>query len=166
MTTAATNIEEEQNRGSRWLKAAQLGWLVFFILAMLILLASVLVIILVYIEPDLVDSSTLYSSSGVEFLVSGIIVVVTAVIAFGLAALLYWRKRDDWMALFLAYFFILYGVVTPGPFEAITLLFQAGHIGLAAQTLNAAPVVMLLYIFPTDCQACLKIPSGNRQHNP
>jgi hypothetical protein len=149
MTTAATNIKEEQNRGSRWLKAAQLGWLVFFILALLILLASVLVIILVYIEPDLVDSSTLYNSSGVEFLVSGIILVVTTVIAFGLAVLLYWRKRDDWMALFLAYFFILYGVVTPGPFEAITLLFQAGHIGLAAQTLNAAPVMMLLYIFPT-----------------
>jgi hypothetical protein len=148
MATTAS-LESEQNTSSRWLKAAQLGWLVFFILALLILLASVLVIILVYIEPDLVDSSTLYNSSGVEFLVSGIILVVTTVIAFGLAVLLYWRKRDDWMALFLAYFFILYGVVTPGPFEAITLLFQAGHIGLAAQTLNVAPVMMLLYIFPT-----------------
>jgi hypothetical protein len=48
--------------------------------------------------------------------------LTAALLSVGLAGLLFWRKQDDNMALFLSYFLLLYGVIMASPLEAAARL--------------------------------------------
>jgi hypothetical protein len=148
--TLSTSIDRDQSTNGLWLKAAQLGWLVLAILALALLVVSVLGYILLYTEVDLVDSLEPPDSADLTINVLDMILSVTAaVLSLGLAALLFWRKRDERMTLFLAYFSLFYGIIMAGPLETIGYFFGNDQTALLAQSLFLLPVVFLLYIFPT-----------------
>ena len=142
---SSSGLETNQSTNGRWLKVAQGGWLVLAFVALVILVVSIPGYILGYFGPDQVDSLQSQTNAIFNLIAS----VMTAVISLGLAGLLFWRKRNDKMALFLAYFFVFYGIIMAGPLESLSYFIGEDQIALLAQTLFLIPVVVLLYIFPS-----------------
>lgn len=102
--------------------------------------------------PDMVASTT--SSSGFVYAVdvlNAVASLLTVGLAFGLALLLYRRARGEPMALYLAYYLPMYGIVIAGPLEEL-----ARFIPVSLETvlklepiLFAVPTLLLFFLFPT-----------------
>lgn len=74
-----------------------------------------------------------------------------AVLSLGLAVLLYWKKRNEPMGLFLSYFLLQNGILFCGPIERLTAYWlpQFPYLGLQLQgLLFAVPSLVLILIFP------------------
>src|SRR5215213_8914035 len=75
-----------------------------------------------------------------------------ALVSLALACLLFWKKASDAMALYLAFFLLLYGIVLSGPLESFTSYWlpQTPDLGTGLQSiLIPAPMLILMLIFPT-----------------
>jgi hypothetical protein len=75
-----------------------------------------------------------------------------ALVSLALACLLFWKKADDTMALFLSFFLLLYGIILAGPLETFTLYWlpQSPDLGTHLQSvLIPVPMLVLILIFPT-----------------
>lgn len=84
--------------------------------------------------------------------VSGLVSLLTAATSLALAALLFFRKPDDRMAIFVSYFLLGYGVIMAGPLELLEYLIfgKTGAISLYAQyALITTPIFALLLLFPS-----------------
>ena len=138
MATAAS-LEAEQNTSSRWLKAAQAGWIVLAIFSLTALAASMPSAHVLFVSYDQFDPEQLYL----------FLIVMAVVVSLGLAALLFWQRRDDKMALYLAYFFLLYGIIMLGPLELIADFIGSDQVVNLGNAILTVPVVILFYIFPT-----------------
>jgi len=75
-----------------------------------------------------------------------------ALISLALACVLFWKKANDAMALFLSFFLLLYGIVLAGPLESFTFYWlpQSPDFGTQLQSiLFPVPALVLILIFPT-----------------
>jgi signal transduction histidine kinase len=65
--------------------------------------------------------------------------------------LLYWRKPDDGMALFVSFYMLAYGIVLAGPLQEVERLWRGTEdMAIAAQViLWTAPTTLLLLLFPS-----------------
>jgi hypothetical protein len=66
--------------------------------------------------------------------------------------LLFWKRANDAMALFLSFFLLLYGIIWSGPFESFTLYWlpQSPDLGTELQSvLFPVPMLVLILIFPS-----------------
>ena len=77
--------------------------------------------------------------------------LIAVLVSLGLSAVLYWRKPDDLMALYLSYFLLAYAIILAGPLEIIEA-YELATPGVAARyaqpIMVAAPNIVLFCIFP------------------
>ena len=74
-----------------------------------------------------------------------------ALLSLSLAALLFWRRADDPMALFVSVFLLLYAVMMCGPLENLTWLWPGAMdwaFSVGQPLFFTVPVVTLLVLFP------------------
>jgi hypothetical protein len=133
-----------------WRKAAQGLWIVLAFLSLLVLLFAVagyteFVSLTVGPQAESEPTSIEYGINILNFVFS----LSAALISVGLAGLLFWRKRDDNMALFLSYFLLLFGVIMAGPLEAVARLVDNTLIATLAQGILMTLFLPLIYIFPS-----------------
>jgi hypothetical protein len=92
---------------------------------------------------------------------SGVISLASALICLGLAFLIFLRKRDEPMALFVSFYVMAYGVIMAGPLENLSPLFP-GVLDLATAwvqpILLGAPTVWLMILLPDG----RPVPAWNR----
>jgi hypothetical protein len=83
-------------------------------------------------------------------IISGLASFGCALLSLVLAAILFVRKRDDGMAMFISFFLIFYGIVMGGPLEALGYALGAPlSLGIVLQTvLITTPTLILFCIFP------------------
>jgi len=85
------------------------------------------------------------------YVLGGVTSLACALVSLGLGFLLFLRKRNEPMALFVSFYVMVYGVVLSGPLESLTPLFPgAGDLatGLIQPLLLAAPTVYLIILLP------------------
>jgi hypothetical protein len=117
-----------------WRKVAQVLWIVLAFLSLLVLLFAVagyteFVSLTVGPRAEPLPTSLDYAIKILNFVFS----LTAALISVGLAGLLFWRKRDDNVALFLSYFLLLYGAIMAGPLKAVARLLDFTVIATLAQ---------------------------------
>jgi hypothetical protein len=81
----------------------------------------------------------------------GVTSLACTLISLGLGFLLFLRKRNEPMALFVSFYVMVYGVVLSGPLEGLTPLFPRASdlaTGLIQPLLLAAPTVYLIILLP------------------
>jgi hypothetical protein len=123
------------------------------LLALLVLLASIPGYLLVASQGRLAGRAVEAPAGLVRALdLAGVLSSFTsALVCVALAGLLFWRKPSDRMALFVAFYLLVYGIVQAGPLERLEPL-APGAGPLTAdvlQPLFAAPSLALLALFPT-----------------
>lgn len=140
------------SNSSQWHSIARKAWPVLALLAVAVLIASLpgydQRTLGATSSGSISDSTSLETSLNIINIVASLI---AAVVSLGLAALLYWRKRDDRMALFLTYFFVLYGVIMAGPLETLELVLDtpfSGSVALLLQPTLMTMILVILYTFP------------------
>jgi hypothetical protein len=76
--------------------------------------------------------------------------LAAALVSLALAVLLFWRRADDFMALYVSFLLLVYGIIMAGPLEHLAAQFP-GLVDLT-YTLQAVfmtgPVLVLLILFP------------------
>ena len=162
MTESDARASGIGSTNGRLFALAHVAWLVCATLALLILLASIPFGYLPHLDnafsvpidaPDWYVALTSYSALAVSLL--------TAFVSVGVAALLFWKRRTDRLALFVSFFLLAYGIVIAGPLELMSdmrveLPLGAWHLGIdvssqfvsVAQTSIFAVMGLLLYVFP------------------
>ena len=143
------NINPNQNTG--WLKAARIAWFI---------LAGVTFLLLIAAFPGYIagfpygSASVMQASTELIFatqVISSLASLGAALLSIGLAVLLFTRRPQDSMALFISYYLLLYALVMTGLLEAFMSYWgYSQEIALNIQTVFATvPTVILLCIFPT-----------------
>lgn len=102
--------------------------------------------------PDMVASRS--GSAGFIFamdLLNMVVSLLSVALAFALGILLYRRKRDEPMALYLAYYLLIYAIIIAGPLEEIIRLVSLPlDIALRLEAIiMVAPTILFLFLFPT-----------------
>ncbi len=77
--------------------------------------------------------------------------VTAALVCLSLAGVLFWRKSDDWMVMFISSYLLVYGVVLAGPLERAEAYYP-GWPSLAVDVVQplflTVPTVALFVLFP------------------
>ena len=147
--TASRSIARGRPSTSRWLRLAHAAWVVLAVLAVGVFLASLSGYSIAFqgqnpFTPDIAPSSGF-------FVFSGLASMATALVSFALAFLLFRRRRNDRMALFVSFYVLSYGVVMAGPLEYLDPLVpgaQAVTGWLIQPVFFTAPTVWLAILFP------------------
>lgn len=138
----------------RWLRVARGVWWIAAAIAVLVFIASILGYTLFLGEdpPQFVLSigpgpSSVFAVNSFQALVAAI----AALVSLSLAAVLYRRKQDDTMALFVSFYMLAYGIVLSGPLEVLEALWHdTPVVVMTAQAIFwSAPTVLLLFLFPS-----------------
>jgi len=82
---------------------------------------------------------------------SAVASITAAIISLGLATLLFLRKSNDGMAMFVSFLMLTYGIVLAGPLERLGLIWEpARDLAITAQSiLLATPILLLACLFPS-----------------
>jgi hypothetical protein len=91
-----------------------------------------------------------YPSSGF-YVLSGLASMATALVSLALAFLLFRRRRNDGMALFVSFYVLSYGVVMAGPLEYLAPLFPAAQditLWIIQPAFLTVATVALIVLFP------------------
>jgi hypothetical protein len=160
--TGAYADADGAERGWRLLVLAHKAWLICAALALLIFLAA---IPLGYV-PRLggtfgvpIDAPGWYIA--VMSVAQAVVSMLTALVCLALAALLFWKRRQEPMTLFVSFFLLVYGIVLAGPLEALnglplvneappshrSVVISADAI-LKIQAALFAVMPLLFYLFP------------------
>lgn len=77
--------------------------------------------------------------------------ITAALVSMGLATLLFLRKSNDGMAMFVSFLLLTYGIVMAGPLERFALLLDSGGdlVTPAQSILLATPILLLALLFPS-----------------
>ena len=77
--------------------------------------------------------------------------IASALLCLSLAGVLYWRKSDDWMVMFISSYLLVYGTVMAGPLERAEAFYPRWPT-LAVDVIQplflATPTVALFVLFP------------------
>ena len=140
----------KEDREEMWHKAARIAWFFLAVITLVFLIAAV---------PGYLSGFPY--SDALTFEVSAELILTTqiisslasfggALLSIGLAGLLFFRRPQDMMALFISYYLLLYALVMTGLLEAFLIYWGFSQtIALNIQTVFATiPTVVLLCIFP------------------
>src|SRR3972149_4063565 len=141
------NLKIFQN--THWRKSVDVAWVILFIVGIGILIVSLPGYARFISNPnfELVDASPTYIKS--MQIASALSSIGTACLSIILAAILFWRKRAEAMAVFASFFLLGYGVVMAGPLEALES-FQPGAFTTLVYGIQSA-----LFTTPTMFIFCL-----------
>jgi signal transduction histidine kinase len=148
----------------RWWKYAHLAWLLCAALALVIFLVAIplgyaRLIGGASIRPP-VDAPAWYIAAASS--VNGIVSVLAALVSLGLGALLFWKRRDEPVALVVSFYLLAYAIVMAGPLEALdgfpsfhgpaesqaNLILPASLIWSIQGALIIPTLPLFLYLFP------------------
>jgi signal transduction histidine kinase len=155
-------IAASQANSERWFMLAHVAWIVCAALALLIFLAA---IPLGYVQSFSGTFGIPINAPGwyiaVMSVAQAVVSMLTASVCLALAALLFWKRRQERMTLFVSFFLLVYGIVLAGPLEAfngLSLMSAAppphGSVVISAeailqiQTALFAVMPLLFYLFP------------------
>jgi hypothetical protein len=155
--TATSRFNHQRNAGApltpRWLALARAVWIGAAILALATLLASIPGYVLVASQGNFAGR-VIDAPAGLVRLVdlTGVVAsFASALVCCALAALLYWRKPRDWMALFLSFYLLIFGIAQAGPLERLdTLIPGLSYLAVTIiqPILLTWPTIALLVLFP------------------
>lgn len=135
----------------RWHRLVDVLWAILFLVAIGILAASLPGYARFVSHPqfDLVDASPAY----IRFIqvASALASIGTACLSIVLAAILYWRKRVEVMAVFASFYLLGYGIVMAGPLEALAAFQPGGFTSLVISIQSAlftTPAIFIFSLFP------------------
>jgi signal transduction histidine kinase len=156
-------IAASQPNSKRWFMLAHFAWSVCAALALLIFLAA---IPLGYAQRFSgtfgvpIDAPGWYIA--VMSVAQAVVSMLMAVVCLALAAILFWKRRQEPMTLFVSFFLLAYGIVMAGPLEALNglPLVSAGpsshrsmvisvDVVYKIQTALFAVMPLLFYLFPS-----------------
>src|ERR687898_43466 len=140
----------------RWLRLARAAWVIIATLALGLFLAS----IPAYVSNVFTLGQAAWMEAPVEapaalvFVLDllGVLASITAVlVCLILAGVLFWRKSEDWMVMFISSYLLLYGTIMAGPLEWA----EAFYPGWPSLTIDVVqplffttPTIALFVLFP------------------
>ena len=140
----------------RWLAMARAAWVIIAMLALGLFVASI---------PGYVSNALnlgqaqwmdgpVEAPTGVVFALDllGVLASVTAVVlCLTLAGVLFWRKSEDWMVIFISSYLLAYGVVLAGPLERAEAFYPwwpSLAIDVIQPLFFTTPTIALFILFP------------------
>jgi hypothetical protein len=140
----------------RWLVIARAAWVVIATLALLLFVASTPGYISSVLSLGQADwiGARVEAPASLVFVVELLDVLVSitsAVVCFSLASVLFLRKSDDWMVIFISSYLLVYGTVLVGPLETAEA-FYPWWPSLAVDVIQplffTMPTIALFVLFP------------------
>ena len=139
----------------RWLIIARAAWVIVATLALGLFVASIPAYITNVLNLGQADwMRAVEAPTAVVFALDllGVLASITAaLLCLTLAAVLFWRKSDDWMVMFISSYLLVYGVVLAGPLERAED-FYPGWPSLAIDVFQplffTTPTIALFVLFP------------------
>lgn len=124
----------------RWL------WLACAALAGIVLLLA----LPAYAQSVRLDLETEFALAGAFGVVGAAASLLAALVSLGLAGLLFWRRSDDVMALYVSFLLLFYGIIMAGPLERLGSVYPAlDEAALVVQSVVlGAPIIILMLLFP------------------
>ena len=142
--------------GGRWLLLARAAWVIVVTLALGLFVASIPSYVFYLLELGQADWMGTPVEAPAELIFAlnllGVLASVTAVlVCLSLAVVLFWRRPDDWMVMFISSYFLVYGTVLAGPLERAEL-FYPGWPSFAVDVVQpfffTTPTIALFVLFP------------------
>jgi hypothetical protein len=137
----------------RWLLLARAAWVVIATLALGLFVASIPAYVLT-LGRAAWFGAPVEAPAGLVFVLDllGVLASVTAaLVCLTLASVLFLRRSDDWMVMFISSYLLLYGIVLAGPLERAEAFYPGWPslaIGVFQPLLLTTPTVALFVLFP------------------
>lgn len=152
-TDVNTEVGRNTSNGRRWLVVAHAAWLVCAALALIVLFFALPGYLRLFTAPDLqlVDAPPAF----VVLMRLATVLASVGIVALclALAALLFWRKRAETMALVTSFFLLAYGIAWGGALENALSAPQSEQGRILANSIGSAltfiPTLLLLFLFPS-----------------
>jgi hypothetical protein len=147
---SATNL-----RG-RWLLLARAAWVVIAALALGVFVASIPGYVSSVLELGQADWMGALVEAPAALVLAldllGVLASVTAaLVCLTLAVVLFWRRSNDWMVVFVSSYLLLYGTIMAGPLEWAEDFYSAWPslaVNVVQPVLLTTPTVALIALFP------------------
>src|SRR5215213_4773257 len=140
----------------RWLLLGRVAWVIIATLALGLFLASIpgyVSNVLTLGQADWMDAPV-EAPAGLVFVLDllGVLAsIAAALVCLTLAVVLFWRRSDDWMVIFISSYLLLYGTIMAGPLEWAEA-FYPGWPSLAVDVVQplffTTPTIALFVLFP------------------
>ena len=137
----------------RWLLIARAAWIIIAALALGLFVASIPAYVFTLGQAAWFGAPV-EAAAAVVFvldLLGALASVTAALVCLTLASVLFWRRSDDWMVIFISSYLLVYGTVMAGPLERAEA-FYPGWPTLALDVLQplflTVPTVALFVLFP------------------
>jgi hypothetical protein len=140
----------------RWLVIARAAWVIVATLALVLFVASIPGYVSNILKLGQADwmGAPVEAPAGVVFALDllGVLASITAaLVCLTLAGVLFWRKSDEWMVMFISSYLLVYGTVLAGPLERLEA-FYPGWPSLAVDVVQplffTTPTIALVVLFP------------------
>src|SRR5215204_5337919 len=140
----------------RWLLLARAAWVIIATLALGLFLASIPGYVSNVLTLGQADwmGAPVETPAGLVFVLDLLGVMASsaaALVCLTLAVVLFWRRSDDWMVMFISSYLLLYGTIQAGPLEWAEA-FYPGWPSLAIDVVQplffTAPTIALFVLFP------------------
>jgi hypothetical protein len=140
----------------RWLLLARVAWVIIATLALGLFLASIPGYVSNVLTLGQADwmGAPVEAPAGLVFVLDllGVLAsIAAALVCLTLAVVLFWRRSDDWMVMFISSYLLLYGTIMAGPLEWVEA-FYPGWPSLAVDVVQplflTAPTIALFVLFP------------------
>jgi hypothetical protein len=140
----------------RWLLLARAAWVIIATLALGLFLASIPGYVSNVLTLGQADwmGAPVEAPAGLVFVLDllGVLAsIAAALVCMTLAVVLFWRRSDDWMVMFISSYLLLYGTIMAGPLEWAEA-FYPGWPSLAVDVVQplflTTPTIALFVLFP------------------
>jgi hypothetical protein len=140
----------------RWLLLARAAWVIIATLALGLFLASIPAYVSNVLTLGKADwmGAPVEAPAGLVFVLDllGVLAsIAAALVCLTLAVVLFWRRSDDWMVMFISSYLLLYGTIMAGPLEWAEA-FYPGWPSLAVDVVQplffTTPTIALFVLFP------------------
>jgi hypothetical protein len=140
----------------RWLLLARAAWVIIVTLALGLFLASIPGYVSNVLTLGQADwmGAPVEAPAGLVFVLDllGVLAsIAAALVCLTLAVVLFWRRSDDWMVMFISSYLLLYGTIMAGPLEWAEA-FYPGWPSLAVDVVQplflTTPTIALFVLFP------------------
>jgi hypothetical protein len=140
----------------RWLLLARAAWVIIATLALGLFLASIPGYVSNVLTLGQADwmGAPVEAPAGLVFVLDllGVLAsIAAALVCLTLAVVLFWRRSDDWMVMFISSYLLLYGTIMAGPLEWAEA-FYPGWPSLAVDVVQplflTTPTIALFVLFP------------------
>jgi hypothetical protein len=140
----------------RWLLLARAAWVIIVTLALGLFLASIPGYVSNVLTLGQADwmGAPVEAPAGLVFvfdLLGVLASIAAALVCMTLAVVLFWRRSDDWMVMFISSYLLLYGTIMAGPLEWAEA-FYPGWPSLAVDVVQplflTTPTIALFVLFP------------------